>query len=85
MSRWKGYSAVEWEAFDEGGNRADAGATECGAAPYKTQAERNAFREGFQTRREDILNRPVAAEFRKFFGAKEWPKVISRVFCKTLD
>jgi hypothetical protein len=85
MSHWNGYSAAEWEAFDEGGKLAETRGAQCGAAPYKTQVERSAFREGFQTRREDILNQPVAAEFRKFFGAKEWPKMVTRVFCQTLS
>jgi hypothetical protein len=85
MANWNGYSTAEWEAFEEGGKLAETRGALAGPGPYRTAAERAAYREGFQTRREDILNKPVAAEFRKFFGAKEWPQVISRVFCQTLS
>jgi hypothetical protein len=64
MRRKPQYSQAQWEAYARGENLAET------RRPMRVPAgltafEQNAFREGYQTRSEDIRNRPVVAEIKR--------------------
>ncbi len=75
MRRKHQYSPLQWEAYARGENLAEA--TRPMRVPIGlTTFEQNAFREGYQTRCEDIKNRPVVDEIKRMVS----PVPIKRLF-----
>ncbi len=75
MTKTRGYSQSEWEAFAKGESLAET------KRPIRvphglSTFEQSAFREGYHTRCEDIRNRPVVAEIKKMVS----PLPIKRLF-----
>lgn len=75
MRRKNQYSQAQWEAYAKGEHLAET------SRPLRvplglTTFEQNAFREGYQTRCEDIRNRPVVDEIKRMVS----PLPIKRLF-----
>jgi len=75
MGRKRGYTQAEWEAYARGEQLAET-KRQLKIPDGLNAFEEGAFREGFQTRAEDIRNRPIVAEIKRMVS----PLPIKRLF-----
>ena len=75
MRQRRDFSEVEWEAYAKGEALAEAN-RQFRMPAHLTSSEQSAFREGYQTRLEDIKNRSVVDEIKKMVS----PLALKRLF-----
>jgi len=75
MGQKNRYSQSQWEAYAKGEHLAET-SRPLRVPPGLTTFEQNAFREGYQTRCEDIRNRPVVDDIKRMVS----PLPIKRLF-----
>jgi hypothetical protein len=78
MARRSRYTDAEWAAHSKGCDLASAGRS-LRVPKHLTANQVSAFRDGYQSRKEDMLNSAVATELRHILGGVSFGEVMQQL------